>query len=135
MKKYLIILLFLSTIIEASVEVIKARVNIEYKAKIIKSDVYLDNVSFKKIKRFCTPIEKSDFINNTEFRAKVHIKKGSIICKKDLYQTKKTNKILFNFGSIQIERSGKIIRETKEYIRLKDDNGKIQKIYKDGRVR
>ncbi len=134
MRKYLIILIFLSGILEASVEVIKARVNIEYKEKVTKADIYLDNVSSKQIKRFCKPVEKKYFINKNEYRAKIHIKKGNIICKKDLYKTKKTDKILFNFGSIQIERSGKIIRETKQYIRIKDDNGKIQKIYKDGRV-
>ncbi len=135
MKYFLIILIFSSVILEASIEVIKARVNIEYKQKITKSDIYLDNVSFKEVKRFCKPIEKESFINNNDYRAKIHIKRGNIICTKDLYKMKKANKILFNFGSIQIEKNGKVIRETKDYIRIKNDNGEIQKIYKNGRTR
>ncbi|MCK5111551.1 MAG: hypothetical protein KAQ94_08525 [Arcobacteraceae bacterium] len=134
MKKYLIVLILLSGMLEASIEVIKASKNIKFKDKIIKSDIYIDNVDFNKVKRFCKPITKEDLSTN-EYRAKIHIKRDNIICKKDLYKLKKINKVLFNFGSIQIERSGKIIRETKEYIRLRDDNGEIQKIYKDGRVR
>ncbi len=133
MKKYFFIFLFLTVILEASIEVFKASKNIQYKDKIIKSDVYIDNIDLNDLKRFCKPITKKDLLTDT-YRAKIYIKRGNIICKKNLYKVKKGNKLLFNFGSIQIERSGKIIRETKEYIRLKDDNGKIQKIYKNGRI-
>lgn len=46
----------------------------------------------------------------------------------------KNNSVLFNFGSIQIERPGKIIFENDEYIRIKREDGQVEKIYKDGRI-
>ncbi len=133
MKK-IFLLISMFVFLDASQLVIKASKNIEYKSKIKKSDLFLDYAD--NIKKFCQPITKEDILNN-KYRAKIHIRKGHIICKKDLLKlnAKSANRILFNFGSIEIERDGKIIRETKDYIRIKNENGKIEKIYKDGRTR
>lgn len=132
MKKYFMILLLLTIVLEASVEVIKASKNIRYKEKIFKSDLHIDVVKFTKVQKFCKPITR-EYLSTNAYRAKNHIAKGAIICQKNLYKVKKTNRVLFNFGSISIEKDGKIIRETQEYIRVQDENGKVNKIYKDGR--
>ncbi len=128
MKRIILTILLFYTFLDASVLVIKASKNIKYKEKITSKDVYLKYVD--NVKRFCIPISKDDIIS-AEYKAKINIKKGRTLCKKDLYISKE-NRLLFNFGSIEIEKDGKIIKETKEYIRIRNENGKIEKIYKNG---
>ena len=103
--------------------------DINYKQRVSVDNVKLAPV-MKKLR--CKALKREDVIG-TEYRAKHYITKGSILCKKDVYIPTK-NRLLFNFGSIEIERNGKLIRETDEYIRIKNDNGKVEKIYKDGRL-
>ncbi len=132
MKKLFISFLFLLINLNASVVVIKASKNIPYKEKIQKSHLYQDKVSTEEISRYCKPIVEEDLFLN-QYRAKSHIKAGNIICRKDLYVAKKSNKVIFNFGNLSIERNAKVIKETEKYIRIKNENGKVEKIYKDGR--
>ncbi len=132
MKKYFFILLCFAIGLEASYDVVKARYKISYKQKITKSNIYKDKTP--KIKKYCIPISVEDILS-TQYRAKKYIKRDEIICTKDVYKLKTNNRLLFNFGAIQIEKDGKIIRETKDYVRIKNDNGEVQKIYKNGRSR
>lgn len=71
-------------------------------------------------------------LKNKKYRASHYILKNRPICKDDAY-IPKSNKIKFNFGSIIIEKEGKVIRETDSYIKIKNLDGKIEKIYKDER--
>jgi hypothetical protein len=72
-----------------------------------------------------------NLLNNSQYQAKHFIFKNKFICKKDLKKII-LNKIEYDFGNIVIQRTGKIIGETKIYIRIKNPNGKIEKIYKNG---
>jgi hypothetical protein len=132
-NKILILVLIFISLIEASTKVVKASKNIKYKDLIDARVVYLDNVSESNIKRLCKHATRKDILNNSYY-AKKHIKKGKIICLKDLYKINSNgqDKVLFNFGAIQIERNAKLIRETKDYIKIKTENGKLEKIYKNG---
>ena len=136
MKKILFLLLLSLTFTQASVQVVKASKTIKYKDLIDSKKVFLDRVDESKIKRFCKHVTKKDIINNTYY-AKKHMKKGYILCLKDLYKINSNTqeKVIFNFGSIEIEKSAKLIRETKDYVKIKNQNGKIEKIYKDGSLR
>ncbi len=107
-----------------------AKKNIPYNSTITIDD--LQSVSSAPMKKYCEPMsmemfEKQRYISNR------YIKKSTIICKDDVSIYKK-NSVLFNFGTIQIEQNGKIIFENDEYIKIKKENGDIEKIYKDGRI-
>lgn len=102
---------------------------INWKGKLIK-----DNVSIIKQnnKLYC---EKNiDFVKFKEnkLRAKHYILPKKAICNDDVYE-EKNNKIKFNFGFVEIQRDGELIKETNEYIKFRNPDGKIEKIYKDGR--
>ena len=131
MKNILLLFVLLNTILGATVLVTKASKDILYNEKITTSNVYFDYTN--NLKRSCSPISKQELKKN-EYVAKIILKRGRIICKKDIVVATR-NKIIFNFGSIQIERDGKVIKETNEYIRIKQANGKIEKIYKNGNIK
>ena len=114
-----------------SIDVIITNSKINYKE--IISVKKLSSANVLSVKKYCIPATISDFEQDKYF-AKHYIRKGSIICLKDIEKYRK-NSILFNFGSIQIERNGKLIFENDEYIKIKRNDGKIEKIYKDGRLR
>jgi hypothetical protein len=116
---------------QGSVLVVKASKNIKYKEKIEPSYVHLEYIN--NLKRSCSLVTKDD-IDKKIYRAKVFLKKGRVICKKDIYIAQK-NRLIFNFGSIEIEKDGKLIKETKDYLRIRNIDGKIDKLYKDGRQR
>ncbi len=133
MYKIVITFLLATIIAQASVEVVRAAENIKYKALISKSNVFIDSVDKKDIKSYCQPVLKKDIITYSSY-AKSHIKKGDILCKRNIHHVNKKDqeKILFNFGAIQIEKNGKVIRETKDYIKIRNSQGDIEKIYKSG---
>lgn len=86
--------------------------------------VYID----KKVR--CTTFDKTKLLENT-YRAKRYIIKGKPICNKDV-EIAKRDKISFDFGNIVIERDGKVIGETKQYIKVKNTDGSVDRIYKNG---
>ena len=43
--------------------------------------------------------------------------------------------VVFNFGGVRIEKKGKIIYENNDFIRIKNLDGTIEQIYKDGRIK
>lgn len=128
------IMLFLSCLTFSNVfaiDVLVAKENIKYKAKI-----NVNNLMFKKTKkiyRHCVPVKLNDF-DVSEYITKHYISKGSIICTKDIKKYVKSS-ILFKFGSLEIEKDGKVINNTKKYIKIKKPDGKVEKIYKDGRLK
>jgi len=114
-----------------SIEVLVTNSKINYKE--IISIKKLSSANVLSVKKFCIPATIRDF-ENDKYYATHYIRKGSVICLKDIEKYSKSS-ILFNFGSIQIERDGKLIFENDEYIKIKKRDGKIEKIYKDGRLR
>jgi len=113
-----------------AVEVLVTKSDINYKEEVNITKLYKTNVN--SVKKFCKPVKESDF-KNTNYRASRFLKKGIVLCTKDIDKDK-NNSVLFDFGTIQIEKPGRIIFENDEYIRIKREDGKIEKIYKDGRI-
>ena len=111
-----------------ALDVLVAKEKIKLKEKIQINNLRVKKV--KKVKKACVPITL-DQVSNTLYISKHFINAGSIICEKDIKIYKK-NSVLFDFGNIEIEKEGKVVGETKKYIRVKKPNGKIEKIYKDG---
>ncbi|RLA74128.1 MAG: hypothetical protein DRG78_21570 [Epsilonproteobacteria bacterium] len=128
MKGIFLLFITLSTILNAAVQVTKASEEIPYNSRITTSNVYFDYVN--NLKTSCSPINK-DILKKNVYVAKIILKRGRIICRKDVVIANQ-NRIIFNFGSIEIEKDGKLIRETGSYIKIKNTNGKIEKIYKNG---
>lgn len=128
-----ITLLFLSLTISNlyAIDVLVVKNQIKYKEKII-----IKNLSFKKtdkVYRHCVPVKLSDLHNN-EYIATHYMSKGTILCTKDIKKYVKSS-VLFNFGNLEIEKEGKVISDTNKYIKIKKPDGKVEKIYKDGRIK
>ncbi|XOB61602.1 hypothetical protein ACMC56_13485 [Campylobacterota bacterium DY0563] len=130
LKLKILVLMFFLSFQAFGIEVLVTKKDIDYKELISLDDLYKSNVT--SVKKFCEPVGENDF-RTTKYRASRYLRKGTVICTKDLDKDK-NNSVLFNFGSIQIERPGKIIFENDEYIRIKREDGQIEKIYKDGRI-
>lgn len=124
-------LFFLLSIKLMAISVLVANESINYEEKLESSKVKMINVD--EIKKMCVPLTLSQ-LQNEEYITTHYINKGSIICLSDVKKYK-DNSILFNFGDLQIERKGKIIYENDEFIRIKNLDGTIEKIYKDGRLK
>ncbi len=124
-------LIVLFTVNLCAIDVIITKSKINYKE--IISINKLSKHKVLSVKKHCIPATVNDFETN-KFVATHYMKKGSIICQKDIELYNK-NSVLFNFGTIEIEKNGKVIFENEKYIRIKKDDGKIEKIYKDGRLR
>lgn len=122
---YLLIINFLcADVVLVSVKDIKYKQLIDY-GDLRKT--YID----KKIR--CTMFDKNKLLD-TQYRAKRYILKGKPICNKDV-EIATRDKIKFDFGNIEIERDGKVIGETKQYIKVKNSDGSVDKIYKNGQNR
>ena len=129
--KFLLILCCFSFSNLFAIDVLVAKEKIKFKERLQTKKLMRKKAS--KIYRHCVPVKLED-LNKTQYLAKHHIPKGSIICTKDIKKYEKSS-ILFDFGSIEIEKDGKIIRDTKKYIKIKKPDGKVEKIYKDGRLK
>lgn len=127
--KSLFLILFFSLNLDA-IEVVITTSKINYKDSISISKIAQSDV--QKIKKYCIPMKLSDF-KVKKYTAKRYLKKGTVICAKDV-ESLSENSVLFNFGSIQIEKPGKVIFENDKFIKIKKRDGKIEKIYKDGRL-
>jgi hypothetical protein len=114
-----------------SIEVIITADRINYNEVIKLKDIRKSSVT--SVKKYCKPLTASN-LNTTSYVAKHYMPKGYVICMDDVKEYKK-NSVVFNFGSIQIEKEGKVIFENDEYIRIKNRDGKIEKFYKDGRTK
>lgn len=129
LKLSLCFVFFFSTSLFA-VDVLVPKRTINYKAIISIKDLSYRKVD--RISKVCKPLTLSHLEKNT-FQAKHLLLQGRPICTKDVKIYKKES-IVFNFGSLEIEKNGKVIYENNEYIKLKRNDGKIEKIYKNGRI-
>ena len=107
-----------------------ANKDIKYKAKIYSSDFRLVQADEKKYR--CKKYLDINLLKQNKYYAKHFIKKNKPICEKSVF-IPQIGSIRFKFGNLEIEREGTIIRETDTYIRIKNPDGTIDKIYKDGR--
>jgi hypothetical protein len=106
-----------------------ANKNIQYNKKIYSYNVRLIQAN----ERFnCKEYLDVITLKKNRYFAKHYIAKDRAICAENVYVPTK-NTILFKFGNVEIERSGTIIKEDDEYIKIKNFDGTIDKIYKDGR--
>lgn len=114
-----------------AITVIVAKEAINYEEKITIDKIAILNV--KEIKKSCEPVTLAQ-IQSEEYLSAHYINKGTIICKRNIKKYE-NEAIVFNFGDLQIEKKGKIIYENDEFIRFKNLDGTIEKIYKDGRLK
>ncbi len=114
-----------------AIDVLISKDAIKFEEKINASKLKLPNIN--EINKACRPL-RVDEIQNEEYISSHYINKNTIICQKDV---KKQNDegIVFNFGGLKIEKKGKIIYENNEFIRIKNLDGTIEQIYKDGRTK
>jgi len=122
---------FLSVVNLQAMSVLVAKEPIMFEEKLSPSKLKLINVS--SIKKACIPITLAQ-IQNNEYKTTHYINRNSIICQKDV-EVYKDEAVVFDFGSIQIEKKGKIVFENDQFIRIKKADGTIEKIYKDGRLK
>jgi len=114
-----------------AIELIIAKKDIAYNELLTPNDLVL--IDQKEAPLNCVPLKLEELKNNN-YKTSKFIKEKKVLCKEDLKKDIKKS-IIFRFGSIEIETNGKIMYENDEYIKIKKENGKIEKIYKDGRTR
>jgi len=114
-----------------AISVLISKESINFEEKIDSSKLRLQNIS--ELTKSCIPLKLNE-IQNEEYISTHYINKNSIICHKDVKKYK-DNGIVFNFGGVKIEKKGKIIYENSEFIRIKNLDGTIEQIYKDGRIK
>lgn len=124
-----IFIIFISNLF--ALEVIVSKEDMTFRTQLTPENLEVKDT--KVLPDNCRPLKLEELKNNKYLSSK-YIKKNQIICLDDVKKIVKKS-VVFNFGSIQIETDGKIIYENDEYIRIKKDNGKIEKIYKDGKER
>ena len=114
-----------------AISVLIAKESINFEEKIDSSKLIVQNVS--DISKACIPLKLSD-IQKQDYVTTHFINKNTIICQKDVKDYKDTG-VVFNFGGVKIEKKGKIIYENDQFIRVKNLEGSIEQIYKDGRIK
>lgn len=124
-----IFIIFISKLL--AFEVIVAKEDMSFRTQLTPENLEIKDI--KLLPENCKPLKLEELKDNKYLSSKF-IKKAQVICKDDVKKIVKKS-VVFNFGSIQIETDGKIIFENDEYVRIKKDNGKIEKIYKDGKSR
>ncbi len=113
-----------------AIEIMSAKHEIGYNTRIALKDVYMKTYVSKP--PACVLFDSSKLKNlKNNYLAKHYILKSSPICKKDIYLYK-SSKVFFDFGNIVIEKNGKIIYENDKLVRIREPNGKIDTIYKQG---
>ena len=129
MKILLVLLIFVFNNINAD-EILISNVNIKYKEHLNYDNLSITNTD-KRVR--CIMFNKNNLNQNT-YEAKHYILKNRPICAKDV-KISTNNKIRYDFGNIIIERNGEVVGETKKFIKIKNNDGSIDKIYKNGQVR
>lgn len=121
----------LLTINSYALTVVVAKEAFQFEEKLSIKKLRLVNVT--RIKKACKPLTLEQ-IQNNEYSTTHYINRNSIICQKDV-KTYSDEGVTFKFGALEIEKKGKIIFENDQFIRIKKADGKIEKIYKDGRLK
>lgn len=114
-----------------AINVLVSKEAINYEEKLDSSKVVLKNVS--SINKSCEPLKLTD-LENDEYITTHYINRNTIICVKDVKKYENEG-VVFNFGGVEIEKKGKIIYENNDFIRIKNLDGTIEQIYKDGRLK
>jgi len=125
---------FLSLVLSINlfaISVLVAKEAINFEEKIDSKKVQIKNVS--EIGKSCIPLKLSQ-LQNEEYISTHYINKNTIICIKDVKKYENET-VIFNFGGVKIEKRGKIIYENSDFIRIKNLDGSIEQIYKDGRIK
>jgi len=125
----IIFVLFFSIFSKAQILVPIAKENIKYKEKIFSY-----NVTFvpESKKYSCKKYIDINLLKQNKYYAKSFLRKGKPICQRNV-TVPEGNTVRFKFGNLEIEKEGTIVNETDQYIRIKNLDGTINKIYKDGR--
>ncbi len=135
-SKLLLILIFTSSLFSKDLVIVPVSIKkINYKEQVYGHHyklVQLTSQNIIKYKIKCKEYLNFKALRTNKYRANHYITPNKAICKKDLYFAK-SKRVMFNFGALEIERDGEVIRETDQYIKLKNLDGKVEKIYKDGR--
>lgn len=126
----ILLLLLLCTTSLFSIDVLTVTKEIRYKEKIQKDKLNLKRVD--SVAKGCTPLRLED-LEKDSYSASHYMFENAIVCMNDVIKYEKES-VLFDFGSLQIEQEGKIIYENEKFIRLKKQDGTIEKIYKDGKI-
>jgi len=121
------IVFFLNTY---AIDILVSSKNIKYKEYLNYENLVVTSTS-KKVR--CTMFNKEELLNN-KYEAKRYIIKGKAICNKDV-KISQNSQISYDFGNIVIQRNGIVIGETKKYIKVKNNDGSIDKIFKNGQLR
>ncbi len=128
--KFLVLLVLVGSVsLFGEVLVPIAKKNISSKEKIFSYDVTFVPESKKY---FCRKYIDMNLLNENKYLARHFIRKGRAICERNVI-VPESNVVRFQFGNLEIEKEGKVIRETDRYIKIKNLDGTINKIYKDGR--
>ncbi len=127
--RIVILFLILVTAINAVQVVPITNKVINYKTKIYSSSVRLIQISEKYS---CKEYIDIKTLKQNKYYAKHYLGKNKPLCKKSVF-IPVSKRIKFKFGNLEIEKDGEVIRETDQYIKIKTIDGKIEKIYKDGR--
>lgn len=125
------VLVFLLNINLFAVSVLVSKVAINFEEKLDSFKVVAQNVA--EINKSCTPLTLSQ-LQNEEYITTHYINKNTIICIKDVKKYENES-VIFNFGGVKIEKKGKVIYENSDFIRIKNIDGTIEQIYKDGRIK
>jgi len=130
MLKLSLLIFFLTTNIFA-ISVLVPKEAIGFEQKIQASKLRLMTIPI--LKKACIPLTLKQ-VQNNEYISSHYINKNSVICQNDVRVYKKES-VIFKFGGLEIEKKGKIVYENDKFIRIKKENGQIEKIYKDGRLK
>ncbi len=122
---------FLLNINLFAISVLVSKESISFEEKLDNTKVAVQNVA--EINKSCVPLKLSE-LQNSDYVTTHHINKNTIICSKDVKKYENES-IIFNFGGLKIEKKGKVIYENKDFIRIKNTDGTIEQIYKDGRIK
>ncbi|QKF68057.1 putative flagellar P ring chaperone FlgA [Arcobacter venerupis] len=114
-----------------AVSVLISKESINFEEKIDNTKVKVQNID--ELNKTCVPLQLSH-IQKEEYITTHYINKNTIICLKDVKKYEDES-IVFNFGGVKIEKKGKIIYENNDFIRIKNTDGSIEQIYKDGRIK
>jgi len=106
--------------------------NINYKEK-LTDEIFMTKEVDTKLKKECEDFNITTVVSKG-YIAKRFIVKDTLVCAKDIEPNDKKS-VVFDFGSFEIEQQGKVIFENDEFIRIKKNDGSIEKIYKDGRMK
>lgn len=128
LKSKILFLIFLFVHNLFAIDVLVSKNNIAYKEIIKLSNLKI--VKVEKVQKTCKALKIND-LKKRKYISKHYINKKSIICLKDIKIYKKDS-VIFNFGTIEIEKDGIIVYENDNYITIKKRNGKLEKIYKNG---